>query len=171
MKKRRANVSPYVKLARKSLEYFIRENEYLEIESNSTTKGGVFVSLAKNGNLRGCRGTITPTRNSIEEEIVRNSIAAGTKDSRFPKVKEEELDDISYSVDVLSTSEPVTSLDVLDVREYGIIVTYNFKRGLLLPNLEGVDTVEKQLAIALDKAGIDPDDDYSIERFKVARYY
>ena len=170
MEKARGKESSYVKLARESLEHFIKNGEFLDPIKKSKSKAGVFVSLKKNGELRGCIGTIMPTTDSIEEEIVRNAVAAGTEDSRFPTVKEEELKEIDYSVDVLFQAEPVTSLDALDVREYGIIVKLGRKRGLLLPRLEGINTIEKQLAVALSKAGIDPDDDYSIERFKVSRY-
>lgn len=171
MEKAREKESAYVKLARESLEHFIKKGELLEPAKKSNSKAGVFVSLKKGGELRGCIGTIMPTADSIEEEVVRNAVAAGTGDSRFPRIKEEELSEIDYSVDVLFQAEPVTSLDALDVREYGIIVKRGRKRGLLLPRLEGINTIEKQLAVALSKAGIDPDDDYSIERFKVNRYY
>lgn len=171
MGNQRDSESSYVQLARESLEHFIKTNNYLEIQEESDIRRGTFVTLKKNGLLRGCIGTIMPTTGSIEREIIQNAVSAGVKDSRFPMVKEDELDEIEYSVDVLSESEIVTSLDALDVREYGIIVTYGSRRGLLLPNLEGVKTIEKQLAIALDKAGIDPNDDYEIERFKVTRYY
>src|SRR5690606_7601218 len=98
-------------------------------------RAGVFVSLKKYGQLRGCIGTISPITDSIAQEIIRNAISAGVEDPRFPPVGEEELDELDYSVDVLSEAEPINSVDELDVYRYGVIVSSGRKRGLLLPNL------------------------------------
>lgn len=166
----RNHESPYVSLARKSLEHFIRTHKYLDVKDESHIRKGVFVTLKKDGNLRGCIGTTEPVTNSIEEEIIENAVSAGTKDSRFTRVEEEELDSIIYSVDVLEKSELVENLDELDVNKYGVIVSKGIRRGLLLPNLDGVDRVEDQISIALSKANIDPGEDYHIEKFKVTRY-
>lgn len=164
--------SDYVKLARNSLEYYIKNGERLPApKQTQSLKRGVFVSLKKHNMLRGCIGTIQPTKDSIELEIIENAILAGTQDPRFPNVKEAELDDLVYSVDVLSDPEPISSIDQLDVNRYGVIVSSGFRRGLLLPNLEGVDTVEEQVSIALSKANIRPDEKYKMERFEVIRYY
>ena len=163
--------SQYVKLARKSLEHFIKTGEYLEIEEESDIRKGVFVTLKKDGMLRGCIGTTEATKRSVEMEIIQNAVSAGTEDPRFPRVKERELEELTYSVDLLSESEPVKNIEELDVKKYGIIVSKGFRRGLLLPNLEGVDTVRHQIQIALSKAGIRQDESYDIERFKVTRYY
>jgi AmmeMemoRadiSam system protein A len=133
-------------------------------------RAGVFVSLKKHGQLRGCIGTIAPTCPSIADEIIQNAISAGTKDPRFSPVRESELDDIVYSVDVLGEPEPVDDVSQLDVIRYGVIVSSGYKRGLLLPNLEGVDTVEQQVEIARQKAGIGRNEDYSLERFEVIRH-
>lgn len=171
MEKLRENESSYVKLARKSLEHFVKTGKYLELEDESSTRKGVFVTLKKDGVLRGCIGTTEATKKSVEREILENAVSAGTKDPRFNSVREDELKDITYSVDVLSEAEPVDSLEDLDVEKYGIIVSYGLKKGLLLPNLEGVDSVKEQIEIALDKAGIGQNEDYVIERFKVLRYY
>lgn len=162
---------PYVRLARESLEYYIRNGIYLEIpEEILSIRKGVFVTLKKDGMLRGCIGTTEPTEPSIELEIVKNAVSAGTRDPRFDRVREDELDELIYSVDVLSQAEKIKSIDELDVEKYGVIVSSRSKRGLLLPNLEGVDTVEEQISIALSKANIRPDEDYTIERFEVERY-
>jgi len=133
------------------------------------TRRGVFVSLKKHGELRGCIGTIYPTTDSVAEEIIRNAIEAGVNDPRFFSVGEEELLDIEFSVDVLTEPERCTKED-LNPKEYGVIVKRGSRVGLLLPDLEGVDTVEEQLAIALRKADINPDEEYTIERFKVIRH-
>jgi AmmeMemoRadiSam system protein A len=133
-------------------------------------RAGVFVSLKKHGQLRGCIGTIAPTCPCIADEIIQNAISAGTKDPRFSPVRESELDDIVYSVDVLGEPEPVDDVSQLDVIRYGVIVSSGYKRGLLLPNLEGVDTVEQQVEIARQKAGIGRNEDYSLERFEVIRH-
>jgi AmmeMemoRadiSam system protein A len=132
---------------------------------------GCFVSMKKQGELRGCIGTIAATRATLAEEIVRNAVAASTEDPRFEPVAPEELDDIEVSVDVLGPSEPVDSREDLDPKRYGVIVTAGFRRGLLLPDLEGVDTVDVQLAIACRKGGIRMDEQFGMERFTVTRYY
>lgn len=164
----------YVKLARENLNHYFSYGKSIEDISNLpkellNERHGVFVSLKKFGNLRGCIGTIAPTTGSVGEEIIRNSIEAAMSDPRFPEVSEDEMDDIDISVDVLMDSEPCNKED-LDPKKYGVIVSLGMRRGLLLPDLEGVDTVDEQLQIACDKADIDFDDDYKIERFEVVRY-
>ncbi|MBQ2641562.1 MAG: AMMECR1 domain-containing protein, partial [Lachnospiraceae bacterium] len=120
---------------------------------------------------RGCIGTISPTCSCIAEEIARNAVSASTQDPRFPAIRPEELDDLEISVDVLGETEHISSLDELDVKRYGVIVTKGIRRGLLLPNLDGVDTVEDQIDIALRKAGLAPDTEgYELERFEVVRH-
>ena len=111
-----------------------------------------------------------PITGSVADEIVRNAVSAGLEDPRFPPVSEEELDDLVYSVDVLSEAEPIDSMDDLDVKRYGVIVSSGRKRGLLLPNLEGIDTVQKQVAIARRKAGILDNEEIKLERFEVIRH-
>jgi len=133
-------------------------------------KAGVFVSIKKAGQLRGCIGTIAPTTGSIAEEIMRNAVASSVEDSRFVPIHPNELSDLTFSVDVLGELEPITVTENLDVEKYGVIVSKGRKRGLLLPNLEGVDTAEEQLAIALRKAGIGDHEEFSIERFEVVRH-
>ncbi|HOT23497.1 MAG TPA: AmmeMemoRadiSam system protein A [Thermoleophilia bacterium] len=129
-----------------------------------------FVSLKKRGELRGCIGTLAPAEPDLGAEIARNAYSAAFHDPRFPPLRPEELDDLSVSVDVLSPSEPCDKSD-LDPSRYGVIVSSGFRRGVLLPDLEGVDTVATQLAIALQKAGIAPWEDFSLERFTVTRYH
>ncbi len=165
---------PLVKLAKQTVEQFIRIGsapEPPEVPDDTMTgQAGVFVSLKKHGDLRGCIGTFLPQQDNIALEIINNAVSAATHDPRFPPVTEDELDDLDYSVDVLSTPEPVNSRDELDPKRYGIIVSHGNRRGLLLPDLEGVDTVEQQLEITMMKAGIRPGEDVSIERFEVKRY-
>lgn len=174
-KERQRKEDAYVRLARLSLETYIRTGKYSKIpdglpEEMTKKRAGVFVSLKKYGELRGCIGTISPVTGSIAEEIIRNAVSAGVEDPRFPAVREDELPDLVYSVDVLSEPEPVSSLDELDVKRYGVIVSSGRRRGLLLPDLEGVDTVEKQISIAKRKAGIYDNEDVKIERFEVVRH-
>jgi len=125
--------------------------------------------LKRNGQLRGCIGTISPVYNNLLAEIQHNAIAAATEDPRFSIVEPAELPELVYSVDVLGESEPAQRSE-LDPKRYGVIVSDGRRRGLLLPDLEGVDTVEEQLLIALQKAGISPHEKYNIERFEVTRY-
>lgn len=169
-------VDPYVALARASVEAFVRTGHPLSVPGGlapelSDKRAGVFVSLHENGELRGCIGTIEPVTASVAAEIIRNGVAAASEDPRFPPVRASELDALSYSVDVLHTPMPVDSLDQLDPAHYGVIVTKGRRRGLLLPNLEGVDTARQQTDIAKRKAGIDPfDDEVDLERFEVVRH-
>lgn len=165
----------YVKLARNSLESYIINNRRIEKPDNLSNeilnnKSGVFVSLKLNGQLRGCIGTISPTTDCVADEIIQNAISSGLEDPRFNPVSKEELKKLEYSVDVLGVAEAIQSTKELDVKRYGVIVTKGKKRGLLLPNLEGVDTVEEQVNIALKKAGISLNDSYQIERFEVVRH-
>ena len=158
---------PIVELAKKAVEEYARTGsapapEGLP-EEFMDQSSGVFVSIKKKGGLRGCIGTFLPTSENLAEETVKNALAASTSDPRFPPVSEDELEELDYSVDVLSRPEPVKGPEDLDPERYG--------RGLLLPDLEGVDTVEEQLRIAMMKAGMDPsEDDVIIERFEVKRY-
>lgn len=173
---RRAGEDPWVRLARLSLETWVRQGRPLQalpadLPAELTDRAaGTFVSLHKDGRLRGCIGTIAPTAETVAQEIVQNAVSAGTRDPRFPPVRAGELDDLEYSVDVLGTPEPVDSTDQLDPKRYGVIVSYGCKRGLLLPDLDGVDTVEEQLDIARRKGGIREEDPCAIERFKVVRH-
>ena len=166
--------SPYVRLARESLDYFLKNDDYIEVptylpEDMLTEKRGVFVTYYMDGELRGCIGTIIPTTDNISQEIIRNSVEAGIRDPRFYPINLEELAFLDISVDVLMDAE-IASFEDLDAKNYGVIVRTPRKSGLLLPNLDGVDSEEQQLSIALQKAGIRPDEDYEIERFKVVRH-
>ncbi|MCX8033874.1 MAG: AmmeMemoRadiSam system protein A [Thermodesulfovibrio sp.] len=166
---------PYVEIAKKTIEEFVKTGKIAsipkEIPEGMKKKAGVFVSIKKRGQLRGCIGTFMPATENIYSEIIRNAIAAATEDPRFPPVHENELTDLEYSVDILSPPEPVRNLDELDPKKYGIIVIKGWQKGLLLPDIEGVNTVDEQLRIAKLKAGIDPfDPDVEIYKFKVERY-
>jgi len=132
-------------------------------------RAACFVSLKKRGVLRGCIGTLEPAELDLGAEIARNARSAAFDDPRFPAVREDELAALACSVDVLSASEPCTP-DDLDPRVYGVIVAADYRRGVLLPDLEGIDTVATQLAIALQKAGIRPEERFTVRRFTVTRY-
>lgn len=167
---------PYVALARNVVEHFVKTGEALSLPDDLPgelmhQRAGVFVSLHKGDDLRGCIGTIVATKDSIALEIVANGIAACSRDPRFSPVRPDELDYLSYSVDVLGDPEPVFSLDELDPKRYGVIVSKGWHRGLLLPDLEGVDTVLQQVAIAAQKAGLSSrEPDIELERFEVVRH-
>lgn len=168
------NESLYVKLARESLTNYLINGDHMEVPSYISsemkeTKTGVFVTLKKEGTLRGCIGTIFPRTENIAEEIIRNAIEAGIHDPRFSPVEEAELKELEFSVDVLTRPEKALETE-LDPKRYGIIVRSGVKTGLLLPDLEGVDTVKKQLEIALQKGNISKNENYTIEKFEVARH-
>lgn len=165
----------YVKLARESAEHYIRTGRKLPLpdglsEEMLGKKAGVFVSIKKNGQLRGCIGTIEGVNDNIAEEIIENAISASTRDPRFYPIDEDELSSLVYSVDILNDAEPIEYTEELDPKKYGVIVQKGGRSGLLLPNLEGVDTVEEQLRIVLQKAGIKKHEAYSMERFEVIRH-
>ncbi|HHT96506.1 MAG TPA: AmmeMemoRadiSam system protein A [Clostridiales bacterium] len=165
----------YVKLARQSLETYVATGKYVELPENLpeemiNKRAGVFVSIKKHGDLRGCIGTISPVTESTAKEIIRNAVSAAVEDPRFPPVTKEELLHLVYSVDVLSQAEPIKSMDELDTSRYGVIVSSGRKRGLLLPNLDGIDLVEKQVDIAKKKAGIYDNEEFTMERFEVIRH-
>lgn len=128
-----------------------------------------FVCIKKAGQLRGCIGTLEPAEQSLGREIARNALSAALHDPRFAPVAEAELAELTYSVDVLGQTE-ATTLDRLDAQRYGVIVSAGLRRGVLLPALEGVDDVHQQVAIALQKARIAPDERFVLERFTVDRY-
>lgn len=166
---------PLVSLARATVESHVKGEGAPEVPVGFPAeylhrKAGVFVSLHEHGELRGCIGTIEPQQRCIAEEVVANAVSASTADPRFPSVAPEELDFLEYSVDVLGRPEPVDSLVELDPKRYGVIVRHGWKRGLLLPDLEGVDTAMDQVAIAKRKAGISPGEDAKLERFEVVRH-
>lgn len=162
-----------VTLARQTIETYVRERRMIGVTvapGLMSTQHGAFVSLHREGFLRGCIGTISPTKPTLAEEIVHNAIQAATEDPRFPPVAAEELGDLEISVDVLHEPEPAT-LDDLDPRTYGVIVSCDWRRGLLLPDLEGVDCVSDQVRIACQKAGIGEHERIRLERFRVDRYH
>lgn len=176
LEKQREKEDAYVRLARKTIEEYIRKGQKIEVpkglpEEMYSGKAGVFVSIKEDGKLRGCIGTIQAVQASIAEEIIENAISASTRDSRFSPIEPDELDRLVISVDVLGGMEAIDSPEELDVEKYGVVVTKGYKRGLLLPNLEGVDTVEEQIGIAKRKAGIGEEEKVRLERFEVVRHY
>ena len=164
---------PVVKLAKETVESYIRNGKVArpkELTPEMKERAGVFVSLHKHGQLRGCIGTFEPAKDNVAEEIIANAISSSTMDPRFPPVTASELDDLEYSVDILTRPEPVTDLSQLDPKEYGVIVESGWKRGLLLPDLEGVDSVEEQIAICRLKAGISASEPLNLYSFQVRRF-
>ncbi|MBI9010392.1 MAG: AmmeMemoRadiSam system protein A [Tenericutes bacterium] len=172
---KRMDEDEYITLARAALEYYINNHQELAIPKETSNellknKAGVFVSLYINSNLRGCIGTISPTTNSIAEEIIQNTVSAGTRDYRFNKVRANELERIEYSVDILKPAKAIKSKEELDVKKYGLIVRSGKRSGLLLPNITGINTIDEQIRIAKRKAGIRDQEDCKMERFEVIRH-
>jgi AmmeMemoRadiSam system protein A len=164
-----------VALARHVIASWLRDAKVPEVDADDdpllATRAGAFVSLHRRGELRGCIGTIAATRPTLAEEIAHNAVEAATRDPRFPSMTVQELDDLEISVDVLGDAEPAIGLEDLDPKVYGCIVSCDWRRGLLLPDLEGVDTPQQQVEIACRKAGIRDGEAISLERFKVERYH
>ena len=165
---------PIAKLAKETVETYIKTGKKpsppKELIPEMKEKAGVFVSIHKLGDLRGCIGTFEPQEKNVAEEVITNAISSATRDPRFSPVEEEELKDLDYSVDVLTTPEPIKDESELDPRKYGVIVEAGWRKGLLLPDLEEVDTAEYQIDICRQKGGIGPDEPVQLYRFEVKRY-
>ena len=172
---RRAACDPWVNLAWQSVESCVCHHRIMDLpdglpEELTQRRAGAFVSIHKQGRLRGCIGTIAPTQNSLAEEIIHNAVSAAAHDPRFDPIGPEELPWLEISVDVLGEAEDIFSENDLDVKRYGVIVSRGARRGLLLPDLDGVDTVAQQVAIARKKAGIGPQENVKLQRFEVVRH-
>jgi len=164
---------PLAQLAKDTVESYVKSGDKVtprELTPEMKERAGVFVSIKKTGMLRGCIGTFEPRQSNVAEEIMNNAVSSATQDPRFPPVIPSELPYLSYSVDVLTRPEPVESASQLDPKKYGAIVESGRRRGLLLPDLEGVDTVEEQIDICRQKAGIPPQEPIKLYRFQVKRY-
>ena len=173
--KKRAGEDSYVRLARETIEKYVTAREWNTVPDTAPAemterKAGVFVSIHEDGRLRGCIGTILPVYRSVAEEIIHNAVSASTRDPRFDPIRPDELDKLEINVDVLTAPEKIAGKDELDVKRYGVIVSSGSKRGLLLPDLDGVDTVDEQVDIAMRKGGISPGEKITLERFEVIRH-
>jgi len=165
---------PLVQLARRTIEAWVREGRVIEppdvLTPEMAQRAGTFVSLHRLGQLRGCIGTIEAIQPSVAQEVIANAISSATRDWRFSPLRPEELADLEVKVDVLTPPEPISGPEQLDPKRYGVIVESGLRRGLLLPDLEGVDTVDYQVSIARQKAGIGPQEPVQLYRFEVKRY-
>ncbi len=164
---------PLVDLARRAIAAHLSgtslpQTEMLRDPREAT---GAFVSLKKEGQLRGCIGTIQPVRSTLVQEVVENAVSAATRDPRFLPVSLDELDSITISVDILSPPEPVPGIEDLDPSRYGVVVKSGLRKGVLLPDLPGITTAEEQVRIAMQKAGIGRSEPVELLRFEVSRYY
>ena len=165
----------YIDVAEKAICKYIKDGEKIDVpeglpEEMTEQRKGVFVTIKKKGQLRGCIGTYRPSQENIALEIINNAINAAKNDPRFPPIKESEIPALNVSVDVLSEPEPCNEKD-LNPDRYGVIIKRGSRRGLLLPNLEGIDTKEEQLKHVKRKAGIPHDcSDYQLQRFEVQRH-
>jgi AmmeMemoRadiSam system protein A len=170
------NHHPLVQLARCAIEAYVRDKRTIRpADAPVIIEGepaGVFVTIhtASTGELRGCIGTIQPTEPSLAQEAINNAIAASTRDPRFPPMQPDELDDIHVDVSVLYPPEPIRSIAELDPARYGVIVQRGYHRGLLLPDIPGIEDAETQVAYARMKAGLRPDEPVELYRFKVEKY-
>jgi len=167
-------MSPLAGLAKETVETYVKEGRIpgppAELAPEMRPRAGVFVSIHKLGELRGCIGTFEPQEDTVAEETITNAVNSASRDPRFPPIVPGELKELDYSIDVLTEPEPVESKDELDPKRYGVIVEAGWRRGLLLPDLEGVDTADYQIDICRQKAGIAPGEPVKLYRFEVKRY-
>ncbi len=168
---------PLVRLAAEAIQVFVVEQRVLDPPESLLAEvpaahqpAGAFVSLKRGGHLRGCVGNTTPTRPTLAAEVINTAISAATRDPRFPAVDRVELEDLVVAVDVLDSPMPVLHLSELDHRRYGVIVRSGTKQGVLLPDIEGINSVTEQLAVAREKAGLTPEEVAEWFRFEVTRY-
>jgi len=171
------NNHPYTKLAKEAVKEYLEKGSFIspdkvKLPSDAhERKAGVFVTIYRKDQLRGCIGTYAPTQESIAKEIVGNAIAASFRDPRFSPVSKKELDDLAFEVSVLEEPKQIKDVKELDEKKYGVIVkTSDGRSGLLLPDIPGVKTPEEQIQIASQKGGILPDEDMQILKFAVAKY-
>jgi AmmeMemoRadiSam system protein A len=164
---------PLVRLAKRTVEGYVRKGKTVpprRLTPEMKARAGVFVSIHKGGELRGCIGTIEPQMANVAKEIMVNAISSATRDPRFFPITADELGELEYSVDVLTEPEPVESREQLDPKRYGVIVQCGGRKGLLLPDLEGVENADHQIDICCQKAGIMPGEPLNLYRFEVKRY-
>lgn len=166
--------SPLVQLAKDTIVAYVSEGKRIrppaELTPEMEKRAGVFVSIHKGEELRGCIGTIEPARQNVAEEIIANAVAAATQDPRFDPITPGELKDLDVNVDVLTEPEPVADPSTLDPKKYGVIVECGYRRGLLLPDLPGVESVQEQINICCAKGGIRPGEPVKLYKFEVNRY-
>ena len=162
-------------LFRSSVQHHIEKGQPLPcpnpLPEQMNNQAGTFVSIKKNGLLRGCIGTIQPKYANLAEEVIQNAIKAANEDPRFPSIKMQELQELTFSVDVLTTPEKIDNISSLDVKRYGLIVRTKSRQGLLLPNLDNIKTVDQQLKVCLKKGGIKESEPYELLRFEVKRFH
>lgn len=165
---------PFVALAVRSVRHYLEHGALLPCPENLPGEfkepAAAFVSIKKRKTLRGCIGTLQPVEPNLAMEIIRNAVHAASQDPRFPPVTLEELPGLSFSVDVLSPMEKVNDLSELNCKQYGLLLRSRDKQGVLLPDLEGVDTVKEQLRICRKKAGLSENEPAEMYRFQVKRY-
>ncbi len=176
LRSKREKSDEYVRLAREAVEAYVLRREVIDVPAGLpdemlSTRAGAFVSIHEHGELRGCIGTISATRSCVAEEIIGNAVSASTRDPRFPAIRPDELPWLDINVDVLGEAEDIDSEDELDVKRYGVIVSCGHRRGLLLPDLDGIDTPRQQVEIAMKKGGIHKFEKYKLQRFEVIRHY
>jgi AmmeMemoRadiSam system protein A len=170
----------YIKLAKQTIKQYLQTGKIIDVPEDTPKelvekRAGVFICFKNKGQLRGCIGTFLPTRLNLAQEIIQNTISAATEDNRFLPIEADELDELKVTIDVLSEPEKIADEDInqLDPKKFGILVKSEdgFKSGLLLPDLKDVKTVAEQIAIACQKAGIDPyEDNFSVYKFTVERH-
>lgn len=166
----------YTGLAKQAVETFFKQRKIMDLPKDLPKefyedKAGVFVTIYNGFNLRGCIGTYEPTQENIGKEIIANAVSAATKDYRFNSITEQELPELKYEISVLSQPEKIKDKKELNAKKFGVLVKSNGKSGLLLPDLEDVNTVEQQLSIACQKAGISyPEEKIEIYKFSIHKY-
>lgn len=162
----------YAKLARQSLEHYLKKGRYLRIplvhEKMLKERQGVFILIKKHGEIRGYKGTVHPSTDCIAREIIKNVVEAGCGNNKFSEIRKEELAELEYSIYIIHDVK-IAKKEELNPEKYGICVKSGSKSSCLYPNLYCIETGKRQLERALQKAGIGEDEEYTIEKFEVIK--
>lgn len=161
-----------VVIARQAIhDRILGQDPFARLHAAIAPPQGCFVSLKFQERLRGCMGTITATQGTLEREVAENALSAAMRDPRFEPLRMHELERTGISIDLLTPLEPIDSPERLDPARFGLMVRSGGKKGLLLPDLPGVESVARQIAICREKAGIGPEEKITLARFEVERLY
>jgi hypothetical protein len=166
----------WVNLAYQAIQTYLETGQLLPIPAglpeHMLEPGAVFVSLhTGSGDLRGCRGTLTPTEPTLVEAVIKTAVASAVDDPRFPPITLGEMEGLDIHVDILSPLEPVTDVQLLDEKKYGVVIQARQGRAVLLPDIPVVRNVAHQLQLVRQKAGLAPDEPADLYYFTVTRYH
>jgi len=150
-------------ITKKTVEEYVKNGKVLDFtvsDERLNWKEGAFVTLHKDGNLRGCIGQIIPSEDPLWQVVRDMAIEAATDDPRFSPVSEDELKKLDYEVSVLSTPKKIDDWKKIELGKHGVIVKRGYSSGVFLPQVadETGWNLEKFLSeLCSQKAGLSSD--------------